>query len=218
MGKPWWKLSKESKDILDAEAKKLTYYAKETNCIWKENWKYFIEREFPDAGLFELVQFKLVEMRESIRSRQLGNADFLIKKLDEIISLGDKIFEDNYLDEWYDWYKENTTSVTSIYLKNNKSTDAHSEEPIVNLYGLTFMDDMKSKLAGDTGAVEQWLKDHDLKAKDVCCSYGSEWNDKKLEQENENYSKKLYKKCVKQKQQDTTKYFKLVAKYIMNSR
>lgn len=116
----YWKLNKESKKNLRETANRLIGYDKRPNPHWKDTWKYYIKREYPWGGLIQLIQYKISEEYEYVKNYSKlceDSKDEDLNQMEEVLNLGWKIIEHNYEEEWHNWYKTNSVSVTYVYRK-----------------------------------------------------------------------------------------------------
>ncbi len=200
-------LTKEEKKILREHADRLIGWDKRVNPDWKKEWKYFIKRDYSWGNIIELNVFKIVQMREFMKNHSIvcqEEVDKQVKQMTEVIELGYKILEDEYEDDAHKWFKENSVPVTLICEKNNFNNILHR----VRNEGI--FEGMVSKIESET---DKWLRENNLTRKDVSTAYTTEWtNGDTNENNSEEFGRRL-KEAWKERQKDTDKFFKLIAKH-----
>ena len=115
--KCWWRLPKSARKDLNKAVHKL-HTDLDVNPCWKENWKKFLQHDYPWYGILELNQFKLMQMLAHYKSSDPDN--YLIGRIDDIIALGKNILaHDTYenCEEWESvkWEKANLIPILLIY-------------------------------------------------------------------------------------------------------
>lgn len=149
----YWKFKKESKKKMRDTANRLIGFDKSVNPHWKTNWKYYIKREYPWAGLIELIQYKLTEEYEYIKEYAQLDETYKeqdLKQIQEVLDLGWKLLEFDYQKEWHDWYKQNSVPVTYVYkkagqkplFKNGSGLIDIKGELLVKLYDADIFDEI----------------------------------------------------------------------------
>lgn len=228
--KPYWSPNKESRKMLREEADRLIGYDKTVNPCWKKSsWEYFIKRQYPWSGIIELNQFKIIEMRDYMQNHSWLEKEVTqkqIKRMTEVIELGNKILADEYEDEAHKWYRENSVQITLVYKKDGTEVKLYNTDlfdEILSNSELEFIDSPISKEAEtrlatylvdkETRKLNVWLKDNNLTKTDVSLAYTSEWINGKSDEENRLYWQKMFEEAAKDRKADISKYFESIGDY-----
>jgi len=231
----WWQPNKKSRKILKEEAKELIGYDQTVNPAWFKSWKYFIKRQYPWCGLIELIQFKIIEMRDYMQNYSHiveEETEKQIKEMTEVIELGKKILKDDYDNYAHAWNAANSVQVTLVYKKiDNRAINYNKGDLLVKLYNTGMFDELFLEYGGKENfnedvsdkahflkdknitKLKDWLKENNLTKNDVNTAYTSEWSNGKPDKENHDYFFYLLKKAAKERQTDINNYFKLIAKH-----
>ena len=228
--KPYWTPNKESRKMLREEADRLIGYDKTVNPCWKKSsWEYFIKRQYPWSGIIELNQFKIIEMRDYMQNHgwlEEECAQEQIKQMTEVIELGNKILADEYEDEAYKWYQENTVQITLVYKKDGTevklyNTDLFDEivsSSEIDTVDFLISEEAQNRLATylvdkETRKLNVWLKDNNLAKTDVSLAYTSDWINGKSNEENKKHWEEMLEEAAKDRKADISKYFESIGDY-----
>ena len=176
---------------------------------WKKEWGPFVkyQGDWDGAYLLDLIIYKLERMYAglSIYSNEVKEGlEKRLSKLKETIDLGKKLQTYDYEEEEYSFLKEHTTRYILIYEGENLCTKDSKLLNKVKQLDYNWPDDMMG-----TKLADEWCKEHGYEEYKNChYAYTSEWDDDK----NYNEWRKLIQKCNKAEQDDTDKFFKLIAR------
>lgn len=187
---------------------------------WKKEWGPIVKynADWDGCYLLDLIIYKLEKMYLGldIYSNEVRESlDKKLKVLKETIELGKKLQTHDYDEEYHEFGKEHCAHVILVYKKEDglKSKPIHefvhwSSQEDFNLDGTKedFKKDMDHYLG--TTEVKTWAKENGYDPKELTTAYSGKWDS----DENSKIYKKLVKKCCKAKQDDTDKFFKLIAK------
>lgn len=227
--KPYWSPNKESRKMLREEAHRLIGYEAVNSCWKKSSWEYFIKRQYPWSGILELNQFKIIEMRDYMQNHSWLEEETTqeqIKQMTEVIELGNKILADEYEDEAYQWYRENSVQITLIRKKDGTEVKLYNTDifdEIISNSELESIDppisrEAENRLATylvdkETRKLNVWLKDNNLTKTDVSLAYTSEWINGKSDEENRLYWQKMFEEAAEDRKADISKYFESIGDY-----
>ena len=227
--KPYWSPSKESRKMLREEAHRLIGYEAVNSCWKKSSWEYFIKRQYPWSGIIELNQFKIIEMRDYMQNHSWLEEETTreqIKQMTEVIELGNKILADEYEDEAYQWYRENSVQITLIYKKDGTEVKLYNTDLFDEIVSNSELESINPPISREaenrletyladkeTRKLNVWLKDNDLTKTDVKLAYTSEWINGKSDEENRLYWQKMFEEAAKDRKADISKYFESIGDY-----
>ena len=227
--KPYWSPSKQSRKMLREEANRLIGYEAVNPCWKKSSWEYFIKRQYPWSGIIELNQFKIIEMRDYMQNHSWLEEETTreqIKQMTEVIELGNKILADEYEDEAYQWYRENSVQITLIYKKDGTEVKLYNTDLFDEIVSNSELESINPPISREaenrletyladkeTRKLNVWLKDNDLTKTDVKLAYTSEWINGKSDEENRLYWQKMFEEAAKDRKADISKYFESIGDY-----
>ena len=231
-----YKLSKQRLKNLRSFANKFyDSHFSEVNANWKAEWKYVIQREYPWNGVFDIILYKIRTMKEymeALRNDEFGfkyritneSIDKQLIQMNEVLDLGQKIYDDNYLQKASDWYDENNTYTLKIY-QITEITKAYAGIPAnylpegfevigefetkdrFNFLGFSFDDTYEGM------TVQKWCQEHNMKKSEIGSVVITTWNNGKSDKENTATWRKMMTDAAKERKSDIKKFYSLLAKY-----
>lgn len=175
---------------------------------WKKEWGPFLkyDADWDGAYLIELIIYKLEKMylHLDLYSNEIReDLDKRLVVLRETIDLGKKVQNFDYYEDSYNWGVLHCAHVAHVE-KKGSSEEIHKivkwKKDLPNEEMFHFYYDVR-------GEIKNWAREHGYRMEDLNISYSGEWDSPR------NYE--IYKEKmnigVKQMQNDTEKFFKLIA-------